>query len=211
MLGKQRSPGIVILLCVVTLGIYWFVWTRKAFGEVAESKGRPLPFVFWTIALVAWIASAVIAASRIPEELAKIGEKPETAPSIPTMIQDSLADQFSPIGLAVIAVGAVMYLAQMLYLRPANELVRETANETRGAAPSSALVVLFSVLIIVGSAVPLIGAIFSLAGFVIAIVWIVQVQQAINRYWQFRQYNPPTPPMAPPQMGMPAPILMPPR
>lgn len=37
--GKVRKPGMVILLTVVTLGVYAFVWWFKSFKEIKEYSG----------------------------------------------------------------------------------------------------------------------------------------------------------------------------
>lgn len=40
--GKIRSPGIVLLLMIVTLGIYSFVWWYKSFQEMKDYSGEGL-------------------------------------------------------------------------------------------------------------------------------------------------------------------------
>jgi Domain of unknown function (DUF4234) len=39
-LGKIRSPLNVVLLSIVTLGIYWIVWEYKVFAELKAHRGE---------------------------------------------------------------------------------------------------------------------------------------------------------------------------
>lgn len=41
-IGKPRSPGIAILLAIVTLGIYTYVWTFKTHNEIKAYSGQGL-------------------------------------------------------------------------------------------------------------------------------------------------------------------------
>lgn len=215
MVGKPRSAGIVILLSIVTLGIYWFIWTRSAFGEVADAARTKLPVHFWWVTLVAWVFSIGIAAYRIPRALRDalqeaLNRDPSAPPPSPfDGIMDSIREQYSPLGLATIALGLVMYGAQLGYLRPANELVRRMVAPFDPNAPGTGMVVLFSVLIMAGMVIPFIGGLAGLAGYIIAIVWIVQVQGAINRFWQRGAMMQQAPPMY--GQPAPAPFVMPPR
>jgi cytosine/uracil/thiamine/allantoin permease len=52
-IGKPRSPGMSILLAIVTLGIYTYVWTFKTHDEIKGYSGKgvggPIGFVIYLL------------------------------------------------------------------------------------------------------------------------------------------------------------------
>ena len=200
--GKVRSPGINILLFVVTLGVYWFVWMYKAFNEVARSRGRDIKAGMWVALLaVVWAVGIVVASvAGISTFLEQMEEQGEGATAPPPTFEELFQPEYTPLTISAMVVSVVFYLLQLFYLRNANVVVNEvlvSAGLPPGPAPALALA--FNLLYIVGQ-VPLIGIVASLGGLVVAILWVVQIQGAINRYWQPRGYGQPMPP---PSAGSP--------
>lgn len=194
-MGKKRSAGINILLFIVTLGAYWFVWLYLAFTEVAKDKGKPFRAGPWIIGLAALhVVYFGIVIARFVEQL---GKPPAAGTNLFTaMMQDAL----SPMALAVAGVSIAFYVVQLLYTRQAHALVAESlAGVGMAAAPSAALPIVFNALLIAG-AVPFLG-IVGLAGWIVAIVWIVQIQAAMNQYWDLRMGAQNLPPMGVPTMA----------
>ncbi|MBI2078014.1 MAG: DUF4234 domain-containing protein, partial [Euryarchaeota archaeon] len=99
--GKKRSPGVDIVLFIVTLGVYWWFWTYKAFHEIAERERRPLPAAkFFPAMIVLWLiglgVSGYGAAKTFQERLKE--REAGTSPENPFAAQ---LDQFSdPIVIA---------------------------------------------------------------------------------------------------------------
>lgn len=79
-LGQPRGVWFVILIGLVTLGIYWLYWVYKTQDEMKRHTGDGLGGV---LGLVVWILISAVSAFVIPSEVgnmyAKAGrEKPVT-------------------------------------------------------------------------------------------------------------------------------------
>jgi hypothetical protein len=48
-MGKKRSPVAVLLLSIITLGIYFFVWYYKTNEELKAVSGQPFSSLLWTL------------------------------------------------------------------------------------------------------------------------------------------------------------------
>ena len=77
-LGKLRSPVGVILLTIVTFGIYGLVWNYKVGNEIKNYSGDGLGGVLWlVIALVIGIVMWFVAPSEVGNNLyKKEGQEP---------------------------------------------------------------------------------------------------------------------------------------
>ena len=176
--GKQRSAGIVILLSIVTLGVYWFVWQWKAFGELEQAKGGNLQRrLFIPLMAVVWLLMLGVAGSAAADSLRQALDQQEggATPATPT------APPFGPLQIAGLVIGVVFYGLQLVYQLRATKLV--AASVPNGTdSPSTVLPILANVLMMCGG-IPFVGILLSLGGLVVAIVWIVQVQGALNKIW----------------------------
>ena len=71
-LGQQRGVGFVILLTIVTLGIYSLYWVYKTQEEMKQHTGDGLGGV---LGLVIWILIWPVSAFVIPHEIATMYKK----------------------------------------------------------------------------------------------------------------------------------------
>ncbi len=65
-LGKPRGVAFVILIGVVTFGIYWLYWVFKTQDELKQRTGEGLGGV---LGLVVWIVVSPVSAFVIPSEI----------------------------------------------------------------------------------------------------------------------------------------------
>ena len=70
--GQQRGVGFVILLTIVTLGIYSLYWVYKTQEEMKQHTGDGLGGV---LGLVIWILIWPVSAFVIPHEIATMHKK----------------------------------------------------------------------------------------------------------------------------------------
>ncbi len=70
--GKLRSPVTVILLSIVTCGIYFLYWTYKVFEEMKEHSGEGVGGV---VGLVIGIIIGVVNWFLIPSEVGNMYER----------------------------------------------------------------------------------------------------------------------------------------
>jgi hypothetical protein len=198
--GKKRSAGINILLFIVTLGIYWWVWLWKAFGELERHKGANLRRTMFLIPMIlVWVIMLGIAGANGAAQIKKFADQasksdPNAAPNFA---------QFQPtygaLYFAGAALGIVLYGLQLAFLLPATKLV--AASVPPGTeAPAVGLVMGFNIAFMAGP-IPVLGGLASLAGLILAIVWVVKTQQALNAIWG-------GPEVTLPPMGMPSAPLM---
>ncbi len=76
-IGKQRATGTVILLSIVTLGIYTYVWYYFVHEEMKRHSGRGLGGVLaLVIAVFIGVVSPFLAASEVGDLYEARGEKP---------------------------------------------------------------------------------------------------------------------------------------
>lgn len=197
--GKKRSSGVNILLFIVTLGVYWFVWLYKTFGEVARVQQRDLNLGTWIGILavayaLSFTASVVHGVQEIQQDLEERskGEKPDFAAAF--------KPRFTGVYLASVVLNIVLYLLQIVLLIRVTNLVSESflpLNDPYAKPPPVALAVLFCVLYAVGW-IPYVGLLFTLAALVLSIIWVVAVQRAVNRYWDVQWWRAnPRPPAVP--------------
>jgi Domain of unknown function (DUF4234) len=71
-LGQRRGVGFVILLTIVTLGIYSLYWVFKTQEEMKQHTGEGLGGV---LGLVIWILLLPVSAFVIPSEVGKMYAK----------------------------------------------------------------------------------------------------------------------------------------
>jgi Domain of unknown function (DUF4234) len=76
--GKVRSPVAVIIFSIITLGIYFLVWTYKVFHELQENTGDGIGgIIALVIAIVISPVNWFVLPSEIGNMYAKAGlEKP---------------------------------------------------------------------------------------------------------------------------------------
>ena len=70
--GKVRDPWFVILISIITLGIYFLYWTYQVFREMKEHSGEG---VGGPIGLIIGIFVGFVNLFLIPIEIAKMYEK----------------------------------------------------------------------------------------------------------------------------------------
>jgi len=196
--GKQRSAGVDLLLFVVTLGVYWWVWLAKSFGEVARSRNVDLgarKFIPLLVAL--WLAVLAVAGTMAATMISAAVNRASSSTTPPAFNPLEVWQKNLPVAIAWVLLTLAFYGVQLVYLRKATTMV---ADATRGLGgpgarpPSPALAVAFCALFAFGW-VPFLGSLGNLAALIIAIIWVVQVQGAMNGYWQTRQPAMPLPPM----------------
>ncbi len=71
-LGKQRGPVAVILLSLITFGIYYLVWVYKSHEEIKEHSGQGVGGV---VGLVIALVVGVVTAFVLPSEIRKMYER----------------------------------------------------------------------------------------------------------------------------------------
>jgi Na+/proline symporter len=77
--GQQRGVGFVILLTIVTLGIYSLYWVYKTQEEMKQHTGDGLGGV---LGLVIWILIGAVSAFVIPSEVGKMYQKDGRQPPV---------------------------------------------------------------------------------------------------------------------------------
>jgi hypothetical protein len=71
-IGQPRGVGFVILLSIITLGIYSLYWVYKNQEEMKQHTGEGLGGV---LGLVVWIVVGAVSAFVIPSEVGKMYQK----------------------------------------------------------------------------------------------------------------------------------------
>lgn len=75
--GEIRSPAFVIILSIVTIGIYFIYWHYKTGEEIKKYSGEGLGGVLWlVIALVAGFVMWFVAPSEVGNNLYKKDGQP---------------------------------------------------------------------------------------------------------------------------------------
>lgn len=64
--GKQRSAGTVILLGIITLGVYWAWWTYRNHEDLKQATGQGLGGV---VGLVIYLVASPVTAFLLPGEI----------------------------------------------------------------------------------------------------------------------------------------------
>lgn len=191
--GTKRSPGVNLLLFIVTFGVYWFFWLYKAFTEVAEKEQKPFPARKWLPALaILWVVAGGIGIYNIVSGFRDRASSGSTSPGNP--FANRIPDFADPFILAAMAVSLVFYLLQLVYVKQAHAVVEDAAKRIGDPnPPNGTLAILFNVLA-AASQIPLVGSLIGLGATVCAIIWVVQTQAAMNRYWDRTLMAPPAPP-----------------
>jgi hypothetical protein len=78
-IGQPRGVGFVILISIVTLGIYSLYWVYKTQEEMKQRTGEGLGGV---LGLVVWIVVGAVSAFVIPSEVGKMYQKDGREPPI---------------------------------------------------------------------------------------------------------------------------------
>jgi hypothetical protein len=78
-IGQPRGVGFVILLSIITLGIYSLYWVFKTQEEMKQHTGEGLGGV---LGLVVWIVVGAVSAFVIPSEVGKMYQKDGQTPPI---------------------------------------------------------------------------------------------------------------------------------
>jgi Domain of unknown function (DUF4234) len=68
-LGQPRGVGFVIVMCIITLGIYSLYWIYKTCEEIKQHSGIGMGGV---LGLVIWIVFGIIMAFEVPSEIGKM-------------------------------------------------------------------------------------------------------------------------------------------
>ncbi len=172
--GKQRTPFLIILFSILTLGIYTFVWEWKiskemdAFTGTNRHKIMRTGIIFALIGLAVFLIAAVVMFSSV----SSLSET-ESATLDP-------ADMGGLVGvvLALLIGGGLLLTAYILMIMGFWRVwtALEHDDKMRGQqSPTNATLLL--VLFILGILVPYVG---------IVMVFVVyfMTQQALNRTWQ---------------------------
>lgn len=78
-LGQPRGVGFVILLTIVTLGIYSLYWVYKTSEEMKQHTGEGIGGV---LGLVIWIVVGAVMAFVIPSEIGNMYKKDGREPPV---------------------------------------------------------------------------------------------------------------------------------
>jgi hypothetical protein len=71
-LGKQRGVAFVVLIGIVTFGIYWIYWVYKTQEEMKRRTGEGLGGV---LGIVVWLLISAVSAFVIPSEVGNMFAK----------------------------------------------------------------------------------------------------------------------------------------
>jgi Domain of unknown function (DUF4234) len=71
-LGKRRGVAFVILIGIVTFGIYWIYWVYKTQEEMKQRTGEGLGGV---LGVVVWLLISAVSAFVIPSEVGNMYAK----------------------------------------------------------------------------------------------------------------------------------------
>jgi hypothetical protein len=175
---KARSATAVVLLTIITVGLYWFYWAGTSFSEIARNEQRPMrvgAWVFWLVALSVPIAAiAIYDGIGLARILVDGGDLEAWAlEPHPWWIQ-----------IINVVVTDAFLVAQFFFLRDGTRMLRDaTLARSLPKPPRVGLVFSMTLLGIIGL-LPLWGSFFAIASVIVWIVWNVQVQNSMNRYWK---------------------------
>jgi hypothetical protein len=68
-LGKRRGTAFVILIGIVTIGIYWIYWAYKSHDEIKQHSGQGVGGV---LGLVIYVLIGAVTAFLLPSEIGKM-------------------------------------------------------------------------------------------------------------------------------------------
>jgi uncharacterized protein DUF4234 len=78
-LGKPRNPAFVIIVGILTLGIYFFVYAYKTGEEIKRYSGEGLGGVLW---LVIWMVAGIVMWFVAPSEVGKLYSREGQEPPV---------------------------------------------------------------------------------------------------------------------------------
>ena len=153
-IGQVRSTGKVVLLTVVTLGIYAYVYNYKVHGEMQRHSGRGVGAgVALLLTFIANVAMPFVTSSEVGSLYSRRGEQPPVKAWTGLWFMGPLLGGYIPFVVAAVAIGA---------------------STTPGEEPDDGAFVAFGLLALV----------WLLAAGVGAVVWFVKTNGALNRYWR---------------------------
>jgi hypothetical protein len=78
-LGQRRGVAFVLLIGLVTLGLYWWYWAYKTQEEVKQHSGQGIGGV---LGLVIWILLTPVSAFLIPSEVGQMHARDGREPPV---------------------------------------------------------------------------------------------------------------------------------
>lgn len=132
-LGKTVTPWLVILLAVVTLGIYpLFLWWRvsREVDTFAAARSRPLVVPGVIVSAVATAAGIILGAIAMSAIVSAVLQDPENVPEADVFTAKLAASPFYVITIVLALVGAIL-----LYLGLGRVWTAMRAEEERLALP----------------------------------------------------------------------------
>jgi hypothetical protein len=205
---RQRSAGLSIFLFIITLGIYWFIWMWTVFREIETDQNRPdiktgtyVPILggvyLVRFGLEIWAFSMLIGASLSAANF-------QQAFSAGYLFSGKGIGLIFVLSIITTLMGVAFYVIQLIYLKKATEVVAQAATGLGiPGAPQAVLPILFNVFF-AAMVVPFVGSLLWIGAVVIAIIWVVQLQGTLNKYWVARASG------AVPRSGVPSAPAMPP-
>jgi hypothetical protein len=155
--GQIRGTGVTVLLCLVTFGIYSYVYNYKVHDEIKRHSGLGLGGgIALLLTFVAGVAMPFLTPNEVGGLYSRRGEKPPVR---------------AWTGLWVIGPALVGYVVLFAVL-VANGTPTSQAGDGTTTLRSGAVAAILGGLAILG--------IIALSG---SIVWFVKTNGALNRYW----------------------------
>lgn len=196
MAGKHREPALVVILCGVTFNVYWFYWLRMAFEELAEDRNIDLRTFHWLAVLVPiWSASIVIGIVVGVQRVLKMFRAAVAGRPDPLA---GFVPEYSPLFLTSVGLLAVFLGLQLVFLARLTDATEDAARAVNGPKPPSFMLAVGATVLLLAAQAPYVGAFFGVGAIACEIVWVIQMQQALNGYWARRPRG-----VAPPPATMP--------
>jgi hypothetical protein len=174
--GRRRSFGTVVVLGLVTFGLYWLHWQWQAFREVHLQEGTPhRPALFW--AAVAASAAGIVAVLVL-------------------LLTDAI--QREAVEVVAAPFGVAAWVLLLAYLLREGRQVEALLAAQGGSPPAAqAWLVAMALFQVLGALLPgdatLLAAI---PGALFALVAYGTLQRNLNEYWGLRESSGPTAPTA---------------
>jgi hypothetical protein len=77
--GQPRGPWFVVLIGLLTVGIYWLYWAYKTGQEIKDYAGEGLGGVLW---LVIWLVVSIVMWFVAPSEVGKLYSREGKTPPV---------------------------------------------------------------------------------------------------------------------------------
>lgn len=168
--GKMRSPGIVVLLSIVTFGLYLLYWYWASSEELDGFTLKPRrghhKIRIAILSLLAGLVVLLVGVVVILREVGSVGDVSQLSPAAAAP------------AILLILVGIVMVLVGMVYLYVGLWQMWKDIQEDdlRRLVPQPFNPAVMLLLIALGIVVPYVGIVFTLAA-------IVLTQKGLNRVW----------------------------